>query len=254
MKKTIIFILLFLGFSLPCIADEIPASIYARYRQIVSCVSRNDAEKLSTYIAYPLRREYPLPDIKNPAVFKAWYPKIFDQPFRKKLSTFSNKIVFERNGAYGLVGGEFHGEIWLNEQGKIIAINYLSAEESKLKAALTVKIKNEMHPSVRDWTKNILVAQSLKLTIRIDETPKGFRYASWSKGRSMAEEPDLILYGGVAEPQGTMGGWSWSFTNGEWRYVVDDVRMAETDDQLGLFLRLYQNDTEKSTIRLKEVR
>ena len=158
-KKTIIFILFFHCGSLSCLADEIPASIYARYREIIACVQKNDARQLSNFIAYPLKREYLIPDIKNSAEFIAWYPKMFDAPFRKKLAGYSDKIVFEHNGAYGLVGGAFNGDIWLYESGKIASINYLSAEESRLKETMTAKIKSGMHPSVRDWTKNILISK-----------------------------------------------------------------------------------------------
>jgi hypothetical protein len=254
MKKIIALISVLFFLYSPCFADEIPSSIYSRYKQIVNLVKENNASQLATLIAYPLRRKNPLPDIKNLKEFKGYYAIIFDKAFRQKLENYSDNCVFEHNSAYGLVGGPFFGDIWLNEEGKIAAINYQSAEESKLKDFLTAKIQSQVHPSVSAWKENVLVAKSNNLTIRVDETEKGLRYVSWSKGHSMAEKPDLILFNGVAEAKGTMGGWTWTFKNENWTYVVDNVEMCETDDLCGLFLRLYLNDSEKNTIRLREIK
>lgn len=254
MKKVISLIPILFFWYASCLANEIPASIFTRYKLIVKIVRENNAGKLSALVAYPLRRENPLPDIKNPKEFKARYSIIIDEAFRKKLEKYSDNCVFEHNYTYGLVGDAFAGDIWLNEQCKIVAINYLSAEESRLKDALTAKIKSQVHPSVREWNENVRVGKSNTLTIRVDRTAKGLRYVSWSKGHSMAEKPDLILFNGVEEAQGTMGGWSWTFKNNDWTYVVDDVEMCETNDRCGLFLRLFFNNAEKNTIRLREIK
>ena len=254
MKKIITLIPILFFCYLSCFADEIPSLILSRYKQIVNCVKVHNASKLAALIEYPLKRENPLPDIKNPKEFMASYAIIFDEAFRKKLAQYSDNCVFEHHGAYGLTGGTFTGEIWLNDEGKITAINYRSAEESMLKDAFTAKIKSRVYPSVSDWKENVRVGKSNNLTIRVDRTEKGLRYVSWSKGHSMAEKPDLILFNGVEEAQGTMGGWTWTFKNGDWSYVVDDVELSETADQCGLFLRLYCNGAEKNSIRLSEIK
>jgi hypothetical protein len=254
MKKLIGLISVLFFWYASCFANEIPASIFTRYKLIVKIVKENNPGKLAALVEYPLQRQNPLPDIKNPKEFKARYAIIFDEAFRKKLEKYSDNCVFEHDYAYGLAGDAFAGDIWLNEQGKIAAINYLSAEESRLKDALTAKIKSQVHPSVREWKENVRVGKSNTLTIRVDRTEKGLRYVSWSKGHAMAEKPDLILFGGVEEAQGTMGGWTWTFKNKDWTYVVDDVELCETDDHCGLFLRLYFNDAEKNTIRLTEIK
>ena len=254
MKKVISLIPVLFFWYASCFADEIPASIFTRYKLIVNIVKENNPGKLAALVEYPLQRQNPLPNIQNQKEFKARYAIIFDEAFRKKLEKYSDNCVFEHNYAYGLVGGVFAGEIWLNEQGKIAAINYLSAEESRIKDALTAKIQSQIHPSVREWEKNVLVGKSNTLTIRVDRTAKGLRYVSWSKGHSMAEKPDLILFNGVEEAQGTMGGWSWTFKNNDWTYVVEDVEMCETDDRCGLFLRLFFNNSEKNTIRLRKIK
>ncbi len=254
MKKLLILIPFIFFCSSFCFADDIPSSIFSRYKQIVNLVKQNNAGELAALIEYPLKRENPLPDIKNPKEFMERYAIIFDEAFRKKLAQYSDTCVFEHHGAYGLTGGTFAGDIWLNEEGKITAINYRSAEESRLKDAVTATIKSRVHPSVSDWKENVRVGKSDNLTIRVDRTAKGLRYVSWSKGHSMAEKPDLIIFNGVEEVQGTMGGWTWTFKNGNWTYVVDDVELSDSEENCGLFLRLYFNNAEKSSIRLREIK
>ena len=217
-----------------------------------------DVKPLSKLIQYPLHRDNPLPDIKTPAEFIRQYPILIDSSFKELLKSYSDSVVFEHHGVYGLVGkGNFYGQMWINDEGKITALNYSSKAEQKNKAALIEKQKKMMHPSVRDWEKNILVAKSGKYLIRIDgsdRTDSGFRYVSWSNGKTMKDEPDLILYNGKREFQGTMGGVTWTFKNDEWTYVVDDSEMGESDEYIGYFLYVYKGDQMKSRMRLTIVK
>ena len=253
MKMTIYFIVVVSILFSNSIADEIPSSIVEAYQKIVSLIKVDDAPKLAELIIYPLKREYPLPEINSPDEFVNYYQKIFDAAFKKKFENYADSCIFERHGFYGLVGGPFRGEIWITEEGKIMAIHYLSSEESKLKDRLYTKIKNQLHPSVCELQRNVLIAKYKSLTIRVDRTDKGLRYASWSKGHLMSEEPDLILYNGIEESQGTMGGWTWTFNNEEWTYLIDDVEACEDPEQCGLFLILLFNGTEKSRMKLIQI-
>jgi len=237
-----------------CFADAIPTSVLAKYKQIIALVNENNVNKLAVLIEYPLKRTNPLPDITTPKAFVTYYPIIFDDAFRQKLKNYSDSCVFEHHFAYGLVGGVFNGDMWLNEDGKISAINYLSEEELELKNQLKAKIQAKFHPSIREWKENVLVGKSKNLTIRVDLTEKGLRFVSWSKGHSMAEKPDLILFNGIQEQRGSMGGTTWTFINEKWTYVVDNVELCETYDQCGLFLLLLFNNVAKNTIRLDEIK
>lgn len=205
MKKTVFVAIVLLLLNSNSLANDIPSAILKKYQQIITLVKENNSKELSKLIEYPLKSENPLPDIATAKEFISYYSTIFDTPFKQKLQKYVDSYVIEHHGAYGLVGGPFNGDIWISEDGKIMAINYLSSEESKLKDQLIIKLKNQLHPSVRDWEENVVVGKSKNLTIRVDRTDKGLRYVSWSKGRLMSEKPDLILFNGIEEPQGTMG-------------------------------------------------
>jgi hypothetical protein len=123
-----------------------------------------------------------------------------------------------------------------------------------VKQLLIEKIKREIHPSVNTWNENVLVAKSEKLLIRVDRIDGGLRYVCWSKGKTIKDIPDIILYNGVEEEQSTMGGWTWTFKNGGWTYIVDDAEMCDEPKNCGLFLELLFNGQTKSTIKLKEIK
>jgi hypothetical protein len=249
--KIILFSVIALFFSPHRLHDDVPESIKQRYRQISNLVSRDDAKALSELIAYPLRRPNPLPNIATSEQFVAYYSTIFDTRFKQLLRQYADSYILERQG-FGLVGGPFSGELWIDYTGKIMTINYESAQEAKLRAELTESIKAHAHPSIRDWIENVLVCRSNNLLIRIDRTAKGLRYVSWSKGHIISDKPDLILYNGNEESQGSAGGWTWTFTNGGWAYIVDKVDICEVDYKCGLFLRLQLRGKEHSSTRMQE--
>jgi hypothetical protein len=239
-------------------AQVVDSEVLGNYRKIIGFIIADDAKSLSQCIQYPLHRDNPLPDIKTPTEFIRQYPILVDSSFKELLKAYSDSVVFEHHGVYGLVGGhKFNGQMWIDEDGKITALNYSSEREQKKKAALIEKQKKMMYPRVRDWEKNILVAKSGKYLIRVDgddRTDSGFRYVSWSNGKTMKDEPDLILYNGKREFQGTMGGVTWTFWNKEWTYVVDDSEMGESDEYIGYFLYIYKGDQMKSRMRLTVVK
>jgi hypothetical protein len=252
MKKKL-YVIVFLLVVSVCQA-EVPKTIVKRYRLIISFIKENKVKELANLVSYPLKRQNPIKDIANAKEFFSYYASLIDNDFKRKLTLYADSDIFEHNFQYGLVGGPFNGDIWLNEDGKITAINYSSHNEKKLLKLLTKKIQSQIYPTVNSWDKNILVCKSKNLLIRIDETTKGLRYISWRKGHPISSKPDLVLYHGVEEAQGTMGGWTWTFKNGDWTYIIDDVEMCETDDKCGLFLRLVFKDSDKGSIRLTEIK
>ncbi|WP_090644966.1 hypothetical protein [Mucilaginibacter sp. OK283] len=251
--KNIICAALFL-FIIPSAQAQAPASIIKRYKEIFKLIKADKAQELSKLVAYPLIRQNPLKDITNANEFVAYFPVLFDASFKKKFERFNDTVVFEHHGGYGLVGGDFHGDMWLDDRGNITGISVISRRETTLRNQLTKQIQSKIYPTVSHWDENLLVLQSPKLLIRIDRVGQKLRYVSWSQGRPTSSKPDLVLINGVEEAQGTQGGWTYTFKNGDWTYVIDDVEMCETASQCGYFLRLNLKNVEKSSTRLKVVK
>lgn len=236
---------------------EIHRVIDNRFTRIIRLVKEDRVDVLSKLIVYPIKRSNPLPDITNAKEFTTYYPIIFDEAYKRKLKRYSTSVIMEHNGLYGLIGNSFHGDIWMDDEGKIRSLNIESKQEVILRNQLTKKIQQQAYPSVNSWKRNIIVGKSDKLLVRVDLMANdSIRYVSWSKGKSISEKPDLVLLNGKQESQGTMGGCTWIFKNGDWTYIVDDVEMCADDSpkDCGLFLRLQSKGVDKTLIRLKEIK
>ncbi len=125
--------------------------------------------------------------------------------------------------------------------------------QNKESNIISVPVKNTLHESVSDLDFNVVLAKSSSLTIRVDRINDELRYSSWSKGKLQSEEPDIIIYGGVDEKQGSMGGWTWTFNNDGWTYLVNYVQICQTAPECGLFLELYYAGKLERKIRMNRL-
>src|SRR5688572_20362074 len=98
----------------------VDTSIIKCFRQIIQLIESDNVKELAKLVDYPLRRDNPLPDIKNANEFISYYRILFDKSIKNLLKQYDDSIIFEHNGSYGLVGGGFHGEIWIDEDCKIV--------------------------------------------------------------------------------------------------------------------------------------
>jgi len=250
--KAILFSFSVLFFSIKCKASA-DTSIANYFNHIIQLINQDNAKELSKLVTYPLKRKNPLPDITNSTDFILRYKSIFDSSFKNLLKQYNDSDIFEHDGDYGLVGGAFSGDIWINENGYILGLTTSKTEEEE-RRILIAKIKKQMNSSVSTWNENVVVGKSQKLLLRVDRTNKGLRYACWSNGKTIKDTPDIILYNGVEEAQGTQGGWTWTFSNGDWTYVVHDAEICEDVKDCGLFLELSLKDKLKNKIKLTEIK
>jgi hypothetical protein len=242
MDKKLIFLIITIWVgNYNCIAQD-SLQIKKNFQKIVKLIRADSISELANLINFPLSRPNPIPDISTSHDFILYAPILLDSSFKIKLLSYNDSDVFEHHGYYGLVGGLFSGDIWMDENGMIRSINYHSAAELKLQTKLTHEVQNKIYPSVKMWKENILVCETNKFLIRVDlMDDDSLRYVAWSKPKTIVDKPDLILSNGVQEFQGTMGGVTYTFKNNEYYYQVDEVDIAESDDQTGLFLRIFKN-------------
>lgn len=187
----------------------------------------------------------PVPNIRNKEEFIRYYSRVFDSAFIAKLinTKFDSTNTINHYIGFGL----FNGDIWLYDDGRIMTVNYQSPAEKELLRKIQSETEKRIHPSVKPWVRNIVVCENEKFLVRVDlmEDEK-LRYVCWSKPKQISDKPDLILYNGVQEFQGTMGGVTYTFQNDNYYYQIDEVNMAETEEKAGVFLRIFKskNDLE----------
>jgi|WetSurMetagenome_2_1015567.scaffolds.fasta_scaffold258519_1 hypothetical protein len=256
MKHPIFGILIILTFALQINAqtnDSIPSWRQAQINKIVDLIKNDNFSQLSEVIRFPIKRPNPVPDIENKESFLRYCPTLFDDNFKQKLinAKFTPDNTISRDDDFGLL----YGYIWLNKNGEIIALNYNSDKELLTQKKLTDETRSLIHPSVKNWKKNMMVCKSDKFIIRIDLMDDlTLRYASWSIPKSISDKPDLVLFNGTEEFHGTRGGVTYTFQNSKWKYVIDRVDICEKGEDCGLFFKLLISDQEKRKTRMEGIK
>lgn len=191
----------------------------ANINYVIDLFKKKNIEDISQNVNFPLRREYPIPEIKNREQFKQRFNQVFDE-------LLINEIADSRLKQWSEVGWRGimlnNGTVWIDsDEGKIIAVNYQSDFEKKLRKELIDKEKENVHSSLKTFESPTYKIKTKKYLIRIDELEnKKYRYASWKISKKESSKPDLILNNGELEFQGSGGNHVITFTNGNYIYKV----------------------------------
>ncbi|MCR3972602.1 hypothetical protein NUK55_16050 [Aeromonas veronii] len=230
--------------ALPVSADEeqLPAEYRPFVQQLVDAAEARDHQALANQMKYPFKQEYPIPAIKTPAEMLTRFDEVFDDAILKSIATSRVGQDWQTMGWRGIMLGS--GEVWMDFDGKVIGINHQTARAAKLKAELIAGQKSGLHPSVREYKSPELMWQTEKFTIRIDELDDGhYRYASWAKGKTLADKPDLVLKNGTVRVEGTGGNHTYLFTSGPYRYECVVTVLGERGVPPGELV-VYKDDVE----------
>ncbi|MEH8198266.1 hypothetical protein [Aeromonas allosaccharophila] len=230
--------------ALPVSADEeqLPAEYRPFVLQLVDATEARDHQALANQMKYPFKLEYPIPAIKTPAEMLTRFDEVFDDAILKSIATSRVGQDWQTMGWRGIMLGS--GEVWMDFDGKVIGINHQTAQAVKLKAELIARQKSGLHPSVQEYKSPELMWQTEKFTIRIDELDDGhYRYASWAKGKTLADKPDLVLKNGTVRVEGTGGNHTYLFTSGPYRYECVVTVLGERGVPPGELV-VYKKDVE----------
>ncbi|AZB30719.1 hypothetical protein [Chryseobacterium balustinum] len=199
--------------------EKIDAHKVANINYVIDLFKQKNIEDISQNVNYPLRREYPIPEIKNREQFKQRFTEVFDEVLINNIANSKLKQWSEM-GWRGIMLD--NGTIWIDsDEGKIIAVNYQSDFEKKLKENLINKEKENVHVSLKTFESPTYKIKTKNYLIRIDELEnKKYRYASWKISKKESSKPDLILNNGELDFQGSGGNHVIIFTNGNYIYKV----------------------------------
>ncbi|MDN5112319.1 hypothetical protein PJV97_08150 [Aliarcobacter butzleri] len=114
------------------------------------------------------------------------------------------------------------GTLWLNFDEIIIAINYQSDFEKRLREDLIRKEKEQLDSSLKEFIEPTYKIKTKNFLIRIDKIDDSkYRYSSWKIGKSESSKPDLVLLNGEIEYSGTIGYQYFTFKNRNYTYEID---------------------------------
>lgn len=226
----------------PARADE--PQLGAEYRplvqKVIDAAKARDHQALARQMKYPFKQEYPIPVIKSPSEMLVRFDEVFDDAILKSIATSRIGQDWQTMGWRGIMLGS--GDVWLDFDGKVIAINHQTAQAAKRKAELVAKQKSDLYPGLREYKRPELMWQTEKFIIRIDELGDGhYRYASWAKGKALSDKPDLVLSNGTVRVEGTGGNHTYQFKSGPYRYECVVTVLGEQGAPTGELV-VYQNE------------
>ncbi len=178
----------------------------------IDCIKSQKKSKLAAKISFPFSREYPIPPVKNGLEFLKRYEEIFDDKLIGMIVNSDPAKDWSAVGWHGIM--LFRGDVWLDYDGRLIAVNYQSQTEAKKKEELIALEKSKLHESIRNFIKPVYILETAKYRIRIDELgANNFRYSSWALSANMNDTPDLIIEHGEINFAGSGGNHNYVFKN-----------------------------------------
>ena len=208
----------------------------------IDCIIHKKKEKLATKISFPFEREYPIPQIKNSQEFLKRYNEVFDDNLTNMIVNSKLSTDWSAVGWRGIM--LLNGEVWLDYDGRLIAVNYQSKYEEKRVYELIKLEKSNLHKSLVKFKNPVHILETSKYRIRIDDLGKGnYRYASWPLKSKMTDKPDVVIEKGEYKPDGSGGNHSFIFKNKEYTYECAIIVMGE-ENAPPASLTIYKGDKE----------
>lgn len=187
-------------------------------KKVISLFKQRDINSIGNIISYPLKREYPVANIYNKTEFKERFSETFDEVICNKIANSQLK-QWSEVGWRGIMLD--NGLLWIDADGKIIALNYQSDFEKGQKNKLLSSDKESLDKSLRNFESAIYKVRTKNYLIRIDELKQNkYRYAAWKIDADQSTIPDLVLDNGKFEFQGSGGNHTITFKNGKYRYII----------------------------------
>ncbi|TDQ08413.1 hypothetical protein [Pedobacter metabolipauper] len=181
-------------------------------------IKNQKKEILADRVSYPLKREYPIPEIKNKQEFLKRYTEVFDNELIKMIVNSKPAVDWSAVGWRGIM--LLRGDVWLDYDGRLIGVNHQSNAERKKREKLIALDKSYVHESIKEFERPIVVLETTKYIIRIDDMgSNSFRYAAWNLSGKMSDKPNLILKNGKLTMEGSGGNHKYEFKSGTYTYT-----------------------------------
>lgn len=215
-----------LVFSCLSVGQPLRKDYQQKVAKLIVLFKENKKAQIAELVNYPIKREYPIPAIRNKEDFIARFDDVFDASIKQTIIQSDPMKDWDEVGYRGIMLHQ--GEIWIDTDGKIIAINYQSNLEKEKQKALVDADKEKLHPSLVNFKKPTYILETSKFRIRIDQLKDNtYRYAAWPISKGMNEKPDLILTKGEWLMEGSGGNHRIVFKNGVYKYECAVIVLGE---------------------------
>lgn len=190
---------------------------YKTAQAFLKALSRNDRIAVANMVSYPYPRPYPLSVIETPEEFAASWDDFFDAGNTPVILTDTYVMIGDKGLMFQASG------IWVRGDNIIPIASTTGAKHYEDAKA---KEEKSIHESLRGYTNVFKICETETKRIRVQQKGEALYYFSWPKTATFADAPDMTLTG-TGEFQGTMGGVTYTFKNGDDTYVLDVPYVCE---------------------------
>ena len=225
-KGTNLFLVLLIFYSSFMAGQESKTEYQIFVKRFIENIKNDKKEAIADMTVYPLQREYPIADITNKAEFIKRYTELFDSNLKNQIIKSDPKKDWSDMGLRGVMFN--HGNVWMDIDGRLTAVNYQSKFEIDLKNKLIAAQKKELDPSIAFFQTPVCILETEKFKIRIDYMGnKNYRYVSWPQSKKMTEKPDLVIYRGELVVEGIGGNHQYEFKKDNYTYECAIIVLGE---------------------------
>lgn len=239
-KKGNVFLWVLILCSCFIMAQESKTEYQIFVKRFIENIKNEDKQAIGDLIVYPLQREYPIPDIETKEDFIKRYDEIFDSNLKNNILKSDAKKDWSDMGLRGTM--LHNGNIWMDIDGRLTAVNYQSKFETDLRDKLIAEQKKGLDESISFFKTPICILETPKFKIRIDNLGNNnYRYVSWSGQKEMTEKPDLILYRGELVVEGIGGNHQYEFKKDNYTYECSIIVLGNANAPAAR-LKIYQGE------------
>lgn len=240
MKKVNLFLVLVLFFGSFLSAQTVKPEYQKCIKSFIDTIKSGNKDAIADMVSYPLKREYPIPDVRDKSDFIKRFDEIFDTTLKNEIIKSDPAKDWSDMGWRGIMLNQ--GNVWMDFDGRLTSVNYQSQAETDLKKKLIAAQKKELDSSIAFFQKPICILETVKFRIRIDNLGnENYRYASWSIDKAMNTKPDLIIYRGNLVVEGSGGNHQYEFKKENFTYECAFIIVGEKDSPPAK-LTIYQGD------------
>jgi hypothetical protein len=173
----------------------------------------------------------------------------FDDTLMNNLVSSDPKTDWCRVGWRGVMFD--NGALWLDDDGKVVAINHETAAQKAIRAKRLADHKAILHPRLVGFQQPVHLFETKTHVVRIDRLKSGtYRYASWKKTKNKTKKmrqewywrlnPDLVLNGKRVD-DGSGGNHRYVFKSGAYTYVYETGLGVCSDESEGPYLEVLKD-------------
>ena len=213
----------------------------------------NNPELIAKNVVYPYSLGWGIPSVHSEQEFIEKYDIILPENLRQYLINSPD----DKWGSGQNLGGiclNYCPDAHLTYDGEMISVKD-SAELKKYREEYIAKEKQIIHPSLKEYNYNLYTMETENWLIRIDDMKglykqvivdknynKNYRFTAWKKGKTISDEPDIVIGHGTKNDPSRYEGDEYTFASSEYYCTfTDDTQRPRPMDAQNYYLHLYKN-------------